>query len=87
LPARRLWQGLIVTSVTVTIDIRSSSERMWEALTTPEQVAERDGAVPLSIPDSYPAPEQLTLWRIRIGPLSAILKDRIDIVEEAHAWC
>jgi hypothetical protein len=68
--------------VTVTTDIRCPKQRVWEALTTPEQVREWDGAVPLAIPEGYPAPGQVALWRTRIGPLQTILKDRIEIVEE-----
>jgi hypothetical protein len=68
--------------VKVTTEIRCRKDRVWEALTRPDQVREWDGAVPLAIPEGYPAPGQLALWRTRIGPLHTILKDRIEIVEE-----
>jgi Polyketide cyclase / dehydrase and lipid transport len=65
----------------VTTDIRCPRERVWEALTIPEQVREWDGAVPLAIPEGYPAPGQLALWRTRVGALPVVLRDRIETVE------
>lgn len=67
--------------VEIEIVIDAPPERVWRALTEPSEVTEWDGAVPIAIPEGYPAPGQHALWRTRLGPLPVKLHDRVRCVE------
>lgn len=62
------------------IVIDAPVERVWRALTQPAEVSQWDGAVPILIPDGYPAPGQHALWRTRLGPFPVKLHDRVHTV-------
>lgn len=66
--------------VKVHVVIDASIERVWQALTRPEDVTQWDGAVPITTPAGYPAPGQHALWRTRLGPCPLKLHDRVHTV-------
>jgi hypothetical protein len=68
--------------VSVCVDIRATRERVWRALTAPEEVAQWDGATPVRVPDGYPHVGQHALWRVRFGPFPVTLHDHVEVVEE-----
>lgn len=63
--------------VTVTVEIRASLHRVWEALVDPAQVTQWDGAVPVKVPEGYPCPGQRARWRVRVWGVPLILHDEV----------
>lgn len=59
------------------VEIAAPIERVWRALSAPEEVIEWDGGVlrPLDAPPDYPKPGQHVRWQHR-GPLFHVLHDR-----------
>lgn len=68
--------------VGVSTQISASVEKVWRALTVPDEVRVWDGVVPLDVPVDYPKVGQHARWRIAFGPLTLTLHDRICVVEE-----
>ena len=68
--------------VGVSTQISASVEKVWRALTVPDQVRVWDGVVPLDVPVDYPKVGQHARWRSSFGPLQLTLHDRICVVEE-----
>ncbi len=66
--------------MSVSIAIDAPLERVWRALTEPTEVTRWDGAVPIAVPEGYPAPGQYARWRTRLGPLRVTLHDRVHTV-------
>ena len=58
-PARR--SHAIGMRVYLTTDIAAPIERVWRALTIPEEVRAWDGVVPLDVPIDYPPDALLTV--------------------------
>lgn len=69
-----------MSRITLHIVIDAPVEAVWRALTRPAQVAQWDGAVPVRIPDGYPAPGRHALWRTKLGPFPVELHDRVHTV-------
>lgn len=67
--------------VCVTTEIAAPTERVWRALTVPDEVAAWDGVVPLDVAADYPQPGQHARWRSALGPLRLTLHDRIRAIE------
>jgi hypothetical protein len=67
-----------------TVRIAASAERVWRALTVPEEVVQWDSGIvePLDAPPDYPQPGQHVRWRYRYGPIPLILDDRPSRVVE-----
>jgi hypothetical protein len=63
---------------TETVQIDTSVERVWRALTVPTEVVQWDSGIiePIDAPPDYPQPGQHVRWRYRLGPVSLILRDR-----------
>jgi hypothetical protein len=63
---------------TETVQIDTSVERVWRALTVPTEVVQWDSGIiePIDAPPDYPQPGQHVRWRYRLGPVSLILHDR-----------
>ena len=61
-----------------TVEIATSVERVWRALTLPDEVVQWDTGIvePIDAPSDYPQPGQHVRWRYRFGPLPLILDDR-----------
>ncbi len=61
-----------------TVQIATSVERVWRALTAPAEVVQWDSGViePIDAPPDYPQPGQHVRWRYRYGPIPLILDDR-----------
>ena len=70
--------------VTVATVIAAPVERVWRALTVPDEVCAWDGVSQLDVPDGYPQVGQHALWRSAFGPLRLTLHDRISVVEEGQ---
>jgi uncharacterized protein YndB with AHSA1/START domain len=68
--------------VGVSTYISASVEKVWRALTVPEEVRVWDGVVPLDVPVDYPRVGQHARWRSAFGPLKLTLHDRIRVVDE-----
>lgn len=70
---------------TETIEIATTPERVWRALSTPTEVACWDTGViePLDAPPDYPRAGQHVRWSYRLGPLPLILHDRPSRVDPA----
>jgi uncharacterized protein YndB with AHSA1/START domain len=67
--------------VVVTTEIAAPIERVWRALTVPEEVSAWDHVAALDVPSDYPRAGQHARWRSRIGPVPLTLHDRIRAVE------
>jgi len=63
---------------TETVQIETSVERVWRALTVPAEVVQWDSGIiePIDAPPDYPQPGQHVRWRYRLGPVPLILHDR-----------
>ena len=63
---------------TETVQIGTSVERVWRALTVPAEVVQWDSGIvePIDAPPDYPQPGQHVRWRYRLGPVPLILHDR-----------
>jgi hypothetical protein len=61
-----------------TIQIETSAERVWRALTVPAEVVQWDSGIiePIDAPPDYPQPGQHVRWRYRLGPIPLVLDDR-----------
>lgn len=61
-----------------TIEIATGVERVWRALTVPDEVVQWDTGIvePLDAPPDYPRPGQHVRWRYRLGPIPLLLHDR-----------
>ena len=70
--------------VTVVTVIAAPVERVWKALTVPDEVCAWDGVSRLDIPDDYPQVGQHARWKSPFGPLQLTLHDRISVVEEGR---
>ena len=70
--------------VSVETEIEAPVERVWRALTRPEEVCVWDGVVPLEIPIDYPNTGQHARWRSAFGPIRLTLHDRVRVIEEAR---
>lgn len=68
-------------NVVVTTHIAALPERVWRALTVPDEVAEWDGVTPIDVAADYPVVGQHARWRTRLGPLGLVLHDRITAVD------
>ena len=62
--------------------IAAPVEKVWNALTVPDEVAVWDGVSALDVPADYPQVGHHALWRSAFGPLRLTLHDRILVVEE-----
>ena len=67
--------------VGVSTRISAPVERVWRALTDPDEVRVWDGVVPVDVPVDYPKVGQHALWRSAFGPFRLTLHDRITVVE------
>ena len=67
--------------VVVTVEVAVRPERVWRALTHPNEVEAWDGVTSLSVPAGYPVPGQHARWEIRTGPLRLTLHDRVRVVD------
>ena len=65
------------------VEIDVDRERVWRALSDPEEVVCWDTGIvePLDAPGDYPRAGQHVRWRYRLGPLPLILHDRPTRVE------
>jgi len=65
------------------VEIEAAVERVWQALTIPDEVVCWDTGIiePLDAPADYPAPGQHVRWRYQLGPLPLTLHDRPAEVE------
>jgi uncharacterized protein YndB with AHSA1/START domain len=70
-----------MSQVSVVVDISAAPARVWRALTEPGEVSQWDGAVPIAVPDGYPAAGHDARWQVRFGPLRVSLHDRVRVVE------
>ena len=70
--------------VTVATLIAAPVEKVWRALTVPEEVSGWDGVSQLDVPDDYPSVGQHARWRSPFGPLQLTLHDRIGVIEEGR---
>lgn len=70
-----------VSPVSITVTVAASPKRVWQALVTPAEVRQWDGARPLSVPEGYPAAGQHARWAVRVGGWPVTLHDRIRAVE------
>ena len=70
--------------VTVATVIAAPVERVWRALTVPDQVCAWDGVFRLDVPDDYPQVGQHARWQSPVGPLQLTLHDRINGIEEGR---
>jgi hypothetical protein len=61
-----------------TVRIAAGVERVWRALTVPDEVVQWDSGIvePIDAPPDYPRPGQHVRWRYRLGPLPLVLQDR-----------
>ena len=75
-----MWRG--ERPVFVATPIAAPVERVWNALTVPDEVSAWDGVTALDVPVGYPKVGQIARWRSAIGPLRVTLHDRILEVEE-----
>jgi uncharacterized protein YndB with AHSA1/START domain len=65
------------------IHVAADPERIWQALTVPDEVVQWDTGVvePLDAPPDYPRPGQQVRWRYRLGPFPMVLQDRpVEVV-------
>jgi len=46
------------------VTVAAPAARVWRALCDPAEVAQWDGAQPVSVPAGYPQPGQHALWRV-----------------------
>ena len=70
--------------VCITTEIAAPVERVWRALTVPEEVSAWDGVAPVDVPAGYPRAGQHARWRSPLGPLRLTLHDRIEAVEDGR---
>jgi hypothetical protein len=65
------------------VEIAADLDRVWRALSTPDEVVCWDTGVlePLDAPPDYPRAGQHVRWRYRLGPLRLTLHDRPSRVE------
>jgi uncharacterized protein YndB with AHSA1/START domain len=75
--------------VCLTTDIAAPIDRVWRALTIPEEVRVWDGVEPLDVPTHYPQPGQHARWRSALGPAvrltaSPVRADEDEIVVAAE---
>lgn len=68
--------------VSVETEIEAPVERVWRALTSPDEVSAWDGVVPLKVPIDYPQIGQHARWRSAFGPIRLTLHDRVRLIEE-----
>ena len=68
--------------VCLTTDIAAPIDRVWRALTIPEEVRVWDGVDPLDVPIHYPQAGQHARWRSALGPLRLTLHDRIREIDD-----
>lgn len=68
--------------VCVSTQITASVERVWSALTVPDEVSVWDDVLALDVPVDYPQVGQHARWLSAFGPLRLTLHDRILVVEE-----
>ena len=62
--------------------IEAPVDRVWRALTVPNEVTVWDGVVPLDVPVDYPKVGHHARWRSAFGPLRLTLHDHILVVAE-----
>jgi uncharacterized protein YndB with AHSA1/START domain len=67
--------------VTVTVEIGAPIERVWRALTVPDEVRQWDGVEPLDVAADYPQPGRHARWRTRFAGVPITLHDRVEAVE------
>lgn len=72
-----------------TVDIDAEVERVWRALTVPDEVVCWDSGVVEAVdaPHDYPRAGQHVRWRYRLGRLPLILHDRPTRVETNTILC
>jgi len=63
-------------------EISAPVERVWRALTIPDEVSAWDGVVALDVPVDYPQVGQHARWRSAFGPLRLTLHDRICVIDD-----
>jgi uncharacterized protein YndB with AHSA1/START domain len=68
--------------VCLTTDIAAPIDRVWRALTIPDEVRVWDGVDPLDVPIHYPQAGQHARWRSAFGPLRLTLHDRIREIDD-----
>lgn len=68
--------------VCVSTQIAAPVERVWSALTVPDEVSVWDGVMALDVPVDYPQVGHHARWQSAFGPLRLTLHDRILVVEE-----
>lgn len=66
----------------VITEIAAPAERVWQALTSADEVRAWDGVIPFDVPDHDPEVGQHARWRSAFGPWQLMLHDRILAVEE-----
>jgi uncharacterized protein YndB with AHSA1/START domain len=70
--------------VCVTTEIAAPVERVWRALTVPNEVSVWDGVVAFDVPADYPRPGQHARWRSAFGPWRLTLHDRIGAIDDGR---
>ncbi|HEY5025381.1 MAG TPA: SRPBCC family protein [Acidimicrobiales bacterium] len=68
--------------VCVSTQITAPVERVWNALTVPDEVSVWDGVTALDVPVDYPQVGHHARWHSAFGPLRLTLHDRVLVVEE-----
>ena len=65
------------------VEIAVPPERVWQALTRPDEVVCWDTGIvrPLDAPSDYPKAGQHVRWQYRLGPLPLVLYDHPTLVE------
>lgn len=65
----------------IAVCIEAPVDRVWRALTVPEEVSRWDGVEPADVPPGYPRPGQHARWLTRLGPIRVVLHDRLQVVD------
>ena len=70
------------------VAIAADPRRVWQALTTPDEVVCWDTGIikPLDAPPDYPKPGQHVRWQYRLGPLPLVLHDYPTRVDTASTF-
>jgi uncharacterized protein YndB with AHSA1/START domain len=70
--------------VSVVTEISAPVEKVWRALTSPDEVCIWDGVVALRVPIDYPQVGQHARWQSAFGPLRLTLHDRVRVIEDTR---
>jgi hypothetical protein len=70
------------------VEIAVPPDRVWRALTTPDEVVRWDTGIvkPLDAPPDYPKAGQHVRWQYRLGPIPLVLHDHPTRVEPSSTF-